>query len=675
MSLRAKLIFSFLLLSVVPLTALVLYSYVSSLTTLRQVAWEENNRLADEMSQRMGVVEQTLSRRFEGLAGLPLERLVETDQPEADRRATLAQVSIALGEIAPLVAGLEFVPEPPPAERGGPAPPGPKAAALAPPPPRIILLGQEAVPGQQAAEAFRKGGVEIGIAVRRIVSLSAQAGAAGLEQALPAMEAAIEQATAELRAAAPRAPEPPELGMPPSPPSEPSLFGESVGCPVTRDGRPIGHLKARLSAGELLSGVLSLTRRDRGEIPFAIDSEGALHAAQAQDLATLRPLELNRRETSPQRGDWAVAQVKDPRSGMTFGIARPLTDSMLRLRRTALNNFLFGLGLVGLAVVGIVPLSRRITRGLSQLSVGVEALAQGDLGARVSVAGKDEVSRLAASFNRMAGELKQRELELCEQERLAKEHELERRLLAVDNERKSAELEEARSFQLSLLPKRLPQVAGLEIAVFMRTATEVGGDYYDFLAGDDGTLTVAVGDSTGHGAKAGTLVTAAKSLFVARACQAPLGTFLAEANHAIRSMELSRMAMALAVARFEGSRLTVASAGMPPVLVQRAASGEVCELSPTGMPLGAMPAAVYAEESLTLEPGDTVLLSSDGFAELLDVNGDPLGYPAAEALFRTAPQGSAQDVVDHLAQAVADRKGGAAPDDDVTFVVLRRLAK
>src|SRR5262249_40348971 len=71
--------------------------------------------------------------------------------------------------------------------------------------------------------------------------------------------------------------------------------------------------------------------------------------------------------------------------------------------------------------------------------------------------------------------------------------------LAADNERKSRELEEVRQIHLALLPKQIPRLPNVEVAVQMRSATEVGGDYYDFAAGANGTLTIALGDATGHG--------------------------------------------------------------------------------------------------------------------------------------------------------------------------------
>ncbi len=79
--------------------------------------------------------------------------------------------------------------------------------------------------------------------------------------------------------------------------------------------------------------------------------------------------------------------------------------------------------------------------------------------------------------------------------------------ILAENQRRAKELEEARTLQLSMLPKTVPSLPNLEIAVYMNPATEVGGDYYDFHVSNDGALTVAVGDATGHGLNAGIMVT------------------------------------------------------------------------------------------------------------------------------------------------------------------------
>ncbi len=99
--------------------------------------------------------------------------------------------------------------------------------------------------------------------------------------------------------------------------------------------------------------------------------------------------------------------------------------------------------------------------------------------------------------------------------------------------RKTHELEEARNLQLSLLPGQLPQLPNLEIAVYMKTATEVGGDYYDFKVAADGTLNIALGDATGHGMQAGTMVTLMKGLFSADPGRMDITSFFRQSSEGI----------------------------------------------------------------------------------------------------------------------------------------------
>ena len=95
-----------------------------------------------------------------------------------------------------------------------------------------------------------------------------------------------------------------------------------------------------------------------------------------------------------------------------------------------------------------------------------------------------------------------------------REAELRAQIAEKESERKSYELEEARNLQLSMLPTEIPQLPNVSIAVYMKTATEVGGDYYDFHLHLDGTLTVILGDATGHGMMSGMMVSIMKSLFM-----------------------------------------------------------------------------------------------------------------------------------------------------------------
>ncbi len=455
------------------------------------------------------------------------------------------------------------------------------------------------------------------------------------------------------------------------------LLGRDLGAEIRSKGETVGEFRAQVSTEALLGRVLHSTPRNHGEVPFALDAEGRLYPAEADDLPLLESLELTRDpETGKARagadsGDWQIVSLADPESGLLFGIAHPLGESLAEIRRATALNLGLGLGLICLALLGIVPLSRRITRGLETVTAGAERIARGDLETQVPVESDNEVGQLAAAFNRMAGDLREHQERLLREEGRRKSQELEKRFLEAEFQRKSRELEDARVFQLSLLPKQLPRHPACDVAVDMQTAAEVGGDYYDFHLADDGTLTLAIGDATGHGARAGTMVTVIKSLFSARAADVTLADFLQQATATIKRMDLGRMAMALTVARFDGDSLTVSAAGMPPVLIWRAASGEVEEIALAGMPLGGL-ASDYQEKRVRLDGGDVVLLLSDGLPELPDPAGEPLGYRQVRALFAAAAGKAPGEVIAELTEAAERWTGGQAWPDDITLMVLEK---
>src|SRR5262249_20423208 len=157
------------------------------------------------------------------------------------------------------------------------------------------------------------------------------------------------------------------------------------------------------------------------------------------------------------------------------------------------------------------------------------------------------------------------------------------------------------------------------IAAYMKPATEVGGDYYDFHLGEDGTLTVAIGDATGHGLKAGTMVAAVKGLFVALAHHPGVPHTLKRLRQTLKQMNLRGVFVALTIAKVRRNRLVISMAGMPPVWIYRAASGEVEEISLRAVPLGGMMNYQYKQRELAIAPGDVIVLMSDGLPERFNV--------------------------------------------------------
>lgn len=258
-----------------------------------------------------------------------------------------------------------------------------------------------------------------------------------------------------------------------------------------------------------------------------------------------------------------------------------------------------------------------------------------------------------------------------EQERLVKQKEIERAHLEAENARKTRELEEARQLQLSMLPKAIPRLPHFDIAVHMQTATEVGGDYYDFKVAPDNTLTLAIGDATGHGMRAGTMVAATKSLFNVLEKEPETLMVLKQASQALKGMGFRQMYMAMTMAKFQHDSLQLSAAGMPFTLIYRAACQEVEAVELRGMPLGSVFNFPYQTAKLQLHSGDTLLFMSDGFPELFNEQGEILGYDEVKKLFAQAAGKTAQEVITHLLQAGKTWAGPRPPDDDITFIVIR----
>jgi phosphoserine phosphatase RsbU/P len=233
------------------------------------------------------------------------------------------------------------------------------------------------------------------------------------------------------------------------------------------------------------------------------------------------------------------------------------------------------------------------------------------------------------------------------------------------------ELEEARQLQFSMLPKELPKIDNLDIAVYMKTATEVGGDYYDFSLLEDGSLNIAIGDATGHGMNAGIMVSIMKALFTSDSNSMNTSEFFSSSNKAIKQMNLGRMMMAFAMLNIKNSKLKLVNAGMPPVYIYRKSNGIIEEIEFNGMPLGAMNNFPYSLKENHLESGDTILLMSDGLPELSNDNKEMYGYDRTKTEFHSVGAKEPEEIVDHLKNSASQWSNGKAPDDDVTFVVIK----
>ena len=245
---------------------------------------------------------------------------------------------------------------------------------------------------------------------------------------------------------------------------------------------------------------------------------------------------------------------------------------------------------------------------------------------------------------------------------------------AATRQRFEQELEVARLIQQNFLPKELPELPGWNLAAYYRPAREVGGDFYDVIPLPDGRVGLVVGDVTDKGVPAALVMSATRSVLRASAQRMiEPGVVLERVNeHLCPDMPAKMFVTCLyGVLDPASGLLRFANAGHDVPYVKTADG--VTELRARGMPLGLMPGMVYEEKEAMLQPGDTVLLHSDGIVEAHDPERDMFGFPRLKETVAHAAGG--QKLIDRV---LTDLEAFIGPDaeqeDDITMVALERSA-
>ena len=281
---------------------------------------------------------------------------------------------------------------------------------------------------------------------------------------------------------------------------------------------------------------------------------------------------------------------------------------------------------------------------------------------------------LPKPFNRVL--LKARIGASLEKKRLRDRQEAYTRQLDIENQRKSDELEQARKIQLAMLPVAPPSLPFVEIAAHQETASEVGGDYYDFFPQPNGSLRMAIGDATGHGAGSGLMVSMTKASLLA-ATETDLAALVSKINTILSRVDLGlQLNMALLLLEVlekpDGSvGIRACGGGMPPIYILRAGN-KVEEIMIEGLPLGITGEATYQVTEFTLCSGDTMLLMSDGLVETFNGARQFLSFSRLTgALAQVDTTLPTKSLLNHIAQIGKTWANGYPLYDDVTLVVTR----
>jgi phosphoserine phosphatase RsbU/P len=247
--------------------------------------------------------------------------------------------------------------------------------------------------------------------------------------------------------------------------------------------------------------------------------------------------------------------------------------------------------------------------------------------------------------------------------------------VAVEKGRMERDLQVARDLQASLLPRETPQVPGWEFVARWQPAREVAGDYYDFIPLGGGQIGLVVADVSDKGMAAALFMALTRSTVRASVGDAPSpAEGIAHANRLICADSSGGMFVTLFYAQLNTASgdLTYVNAGQNPPLLYRASLGQLGQLSRTGMALGVVTDTPFEQRSLRLEPGDFVLLYTDGVTDAADAQVQAFGLERLQKAILAHRHAPAHEIVAALEQAVSDFTGSAAPFDDVAIVAIRR---
>ncbi|MEP6904004.1 MAG: PP2C family protein-serine/threonine phosphatase, partial [Actinomycetota bacterium] len=176
---------------------------------------------------------------------------------------------------------------------------------------------------------------------------------------------------------------------------------------------------------------------------------------------------------------------------------------------------------------------------------------------------------------------------------------------------------------------------------------------------------------TGHGLKAGSVVTATKSLFNAFAEQKNIPQILTQTSRALKKMNLRGLFMAMVMLKIKDGEMTLCVAGMPSVLIYHAADQTIEEIAIRAIPLGSITKTNYQAREISLGKGDCVVLMSDGFPEMFNEAGEMIADDTARKLLQENAGQPPQEIINRFVTAGEMWAGTRPQDDDVTFVVLK----
>jgi sigma-B regulation protein RsbU (phosphoserine phosphatase) len=237
------------------------------------------------------------------------------------------------------------------------------------------------------------------------------------------------------------------------------------------------------------------------------------------------------------------------------------------------------------------------------------------------------------------------------------------------------EMDTARQIQLSILPREIPAIKGLDIAARYIPMTSVAGDFYDFIPIDEKRIGILVADVSGHGMPAALISSMLKIALDGQIkCASDPASVLAGLNRALCGKFKGHFVTAAYIfVDTEKQSLRYAGAGHPPLILRDQSAAATRDFVENGLFLGFFPEATYTSVELPFKPGDWGVLYTDGILETTDLSGEEFGVGRFKDFLESNHDLSAGQFVDRFLDELSrwsDAASGREPEDDITLMAI-----
>jgi sigma-B regulation protein RsbU (phosphoserine phosphatase) len=334
-------------------------------------------------------------------------------------------------------------------------------------------------------------------------------------------------------------------------------------------------------------------------------------------------------------------------------ITKNFDDPATAMELTRSAIFINGLIFIGVGIILTILVGRNLTLPFGEIIQSLRSVRNGNFDKKIQVTTNDEIGYTGDVINEMTEGLKER-----------------------DRMRQSLGL--AMDVQQHLLPRRNPEVKGLDIAGKSIYCEETGGDYFDYLEvgkNGQGKIKVVVGDVSDHGIPSALLMTTARAFLKQRASRpGKLNQIVADVNRQVaRDVEESGQFMTLFFCEIDSRNKIIrwVNAGHDPAIIYNENSAEFDELSGHALPLGVSEKAAYQEYQRKIDAGQIILIGTDGIWESPNARREMFGKKRFKDLVRTHAHEPAIDILSAVIAGLDEFRYPLEIEDDVTLVVIK----